>query len=1167
MIKLNSLRCAAGLILLAALPAQAAAYELLAEWNFNNFVSETTTAGWQETFTADAGEGILFVQNATDYGSNFRRSTGDGTLVNAVPGTEAGGCIELRRGERWNNGFLELRLDLTGYRDLVVSCAFHYMSSTFPSSTTVEWSTDNGASYTPLTTLVNADYAGGYNRLELDFSGVPALNNQPSVRVRLRFSADGGAASSGAGARFDNILLQARSAPVNTVPALIEVIDQPTDRWVPVHLGLSNAISPAPAVRVLDADGQPLRWGVEVTAQLAPYPFAAESTVSVVTDFDGMARFDALLLDTAAEDYVITYTADGLAPAESSLFAGVAVPLPDLLVLENPPGDLWSSGDPVRLLPAPRVRAELADGTPLPFIEVTAALAPHGFAGGSVTTVLTGADGVARFGDLWLDTPETGYQLTFSATGAPPVDSAPFDLVVLDHAPRLFATPERIGRARDAASLPGSHHEEAIQAMKDRVAGGVAAYRPGFHVDRFDYQYAWMAREAGLLYLITGEQQYADAAYTALQGIASDGITNSDGLWRSTVSMGFALAYDWAGNGWSQAQRDWALAEINRGLDAWPSFSHPNFQNPGASNWVAVCRGAELVLLLAAGDEASHRGYAWYRNRWRDADDTLGYSQEGMGYHSFGGGFLYPAAMALEETLGDDKLSKSLRGRRPWRPFMYNVAFAYSSIDAIRRDMPIYLPTGVSNPDFYEEGLTSLFLGLADGHADAPYYRHFYDRVTGVEAPLSPEFKYDQHRAGTTWAVLFHDPGLASLDPTGVWPAAIEDNRGYAWYRNRWRDADDTLGYLMADAEYHARAWDSEEALAMSLFSNGTLFFHGPATATDTPANFTSILVDGDRPTKNETGQRVLFESTLDDAYIVVAGGPAYQAVGLDEIDRHLLVSLAAGRDSGRALFSTLDRFAADQPRTVTWHANLTMPRAHAIDLTLATEGGRPAFILRGEGDSYLKGWVLHPADATVSDAVGNLAISTTAQQGDIWVAWVTGAGEPPVAAISGSGLQSELQVDGQLIAYDDAEARVTATASAPPTESYDAWRLDRYGDLTDPDGAPEYDPGNRGYSNALEYALGLPHAGLPRLLADGSLRFTRRATSDARIIVERAGALNPADFLPVAVFEPGGGAWSGSASISEQGDGSLREVLDARPLDLDGEHPHRFIRVLVELP
>lgn len=181
---------------------------VLAEWNFNHFEETTTTDGFGETVDADFGAGVLHIQSATSVGTNFRRETGGGTSLNAAVGTPAGGSIELRRGERWNNGTVEFRFDMTGHEAAFVSFAYR-TSGSLPRTAVVEWSADGGVSYTEHSVLTNADY-GSFTVIELDFAGISALEDVSDARVRLRYSADGGSASTGRSAAFDNVRVEAR---------------------------------------------------------------------------------------------------------------------------------------------------------------------------------------------------------------------------------------------------------------------------------------------------------------------------------------------------------------------------------------------------------------------------------------------------------------------------------------------------------------------------------------------------------------------------------------------------------------------------------------------------------------------------------------------------------------------------------------------------------------------------------------------------------------------------------------------------------------------------------------------------------------------------------------------------------------------------------------------
>lgn len=598
-----------------------------------------------------------------------------------------------------------------------------------------------------------------------------------------------------------------------------------------------------------------------------------------------------------------------------------------------------------------------------------------------------------------------------------------------DLSPRLLANEQQLEQIRQAVRQPGTMHAEALAAMRARVDRGFDAYRSGWGPanPRADYLNSWWAREAALVYRLTGDRRYAETALRALRQTPDAGVRQM-GLWRAQLSLGHAFAYDWAGEAWSEADRKWVHDRMIAALDAWPRFGHTNLGGDRGSNWAAITRGAELILLVGAREEGNRADRVRFlkndlSRHIRSAYGSLGYTQEGLGYKSFTAHFLYPAALVTEQVLDDSSLADALRQRTPWRMIMYGAAFAYGEFDEARRYFPYYTQTSVSNPFFTPEGMTSVMWGFVSDE-DAPYYKHFYDRLAGQQSTLAPAYRYDYSRAGATYALLLYPIALESKDPSGVWPAAVADNRGYYWYRNRWRDDQDTLGLIMADTNWHGRAWNNEEALSLGLFSHGTLFLHGPGTgARPEPSQFSTVLVDGNRPTNNRTGERVSFETEQDRAYIVVGGGAAYRALGLNRIHRHLLVDFT-GRGGVSSLFSTLDRFEADGRREVAWHANLSHERAHRLRLTAGSESGRRSFLIRGEGDSYVKGWVLHPSNPQVA-AGNNLAIGLQADKGDIWIVYVTGTGRPPVAQITGQGMQSRLTLPGAVVSFDAEKERV----------------------------------------------------------------------------------------------------------------------------------------------
>jgi len=200
-----------------AVPAHGSAV-LNSEWNFNSFASTTSTNGFGETILADGGDGVLFIQSATTTGTNLLMSTTGGTTIGSWESVAAGGHIDLRRGERWNNGFLELRFDMSNHFDLNLSFAAN-LTSTFPTTTTLQWSIDGGSTYTNFATITQAvdSTTNAFSLFvyesanpNLDFS---ALNNQPDVRLRFLFSDGGGPGSSGSGLWLDNVVVTAIPEP------------------------------------------------------------------------------------------------------------------------------------------------------------------------------------------------------------------------------------------------------------------------------------------------------------------------------------------------------------------------------------------------------------------------------------------------------------------------------------------------------------------------------------------------------------------------------------------------------------------------------------------------------------------------------------------------------------------------------------------------------------------------------------------------------------------------------------------------------------------------------------------------------------------------------------------------------------------------------------------
>lgn len=215
-----------------------------------------------------------------------------------------------------------------------------------------------------------------------------------------------------------------------------ELPPPPPEASVPVKLSMlvgtqpgqsvsGNPVVPPPSVLITDDAGRPSR-NQPVSVRVEPGDFVEGSEVEVVTDSEGRAVFDALVLAKAGA-YRLAFSAPGCEPASSASFVVRFGPPRKMSIVAEPGDGIAGSvlaGNPSVLV------ADLA-GNPVPGVDVDVSLAP-GVAGtlGGRTTVPTDAQGLAVFDDLVITETGSDYRLDFTAraTGVNGVTSAPFAL-------------------------------------------------------------------------------------------------------------------------------------------------------------------------------------------------------------------------------------------------------------------------------------------------------------------------------------------------------------------------------------------------------------------------------------------------------------------------------------------------------------------------------------------------------------------------------------------------------------------------------------------------------------------------------------------------------------------------------------------------------------------
>jgi hypothetical protein len=480
--------------------------------------------------------------------------------------------------------------------------------------------------------------------------------------------------------------------------------------------------------------------------------------------------------------------------------------------------------------------------------------------------------------------------------------------------PRLFLDADKLAAVRQAITTH-PHHRGAYAMMRARIEWGIAGYD-----GRSGYARSAYVREAAFVYALTGDKRFAGLAYEGI--LAADGDEDKAhtgyGLSRAMMSMGFALAYDWAWQGWTPAQRSTVLGILKRAADAWPEFHHPNVEAAHkGSNWVGVTRGGELLLHLSArgdGDYGSreerialclrdlktHIGTAYGESGW---------TQEGLGYLEYTFGFLAPAVMAS----GDAELLAAFK-RRDWARLAMNAISFRAGGERVQ--------TGVDGEKTSTEGLASLVLALTAGDA-LKEYLWWYDRHAGHRAQQP---HYDRRRAGTVWALLFYPAHLEARETT---PIPLSDAaKGVMFWRNAFRDRDDILISMAGRHDHHRNAWSQAETWQLGILAFDTAFALGPGKERAV-ALYSKPLMDG-AVEKNAGLGRQIADGHWD----------AAKAFGVERAERKFAVRF----DGGGAVVTINDAFADSQDHEWTWQLR---PQK---DLEIRKTGDCAASILGARG-------------------------------------------------------------------------------------------------------------------------------------------------------------------------------------------------------------------------
>lgn len=619
--------------------------------------------------------------------------------------------------------------------------------------------------------------------------------------------------------------------------------------------------------------------------------------------------------------------------------------------------------------------------------------------------------------------------------------------------PFLYASESRMVQIRNAIQVPGSTHKAAYEAMKARVDQNQwQVYDENLLDSNYNYARSWLAREAAFMYLITRDTTYSNIAFNALYSIHAtpdpenrlpeDGY----GLARAMVGIGFAMAYDWCYDGWSPSRRDYIKGKITLALDAWTTFSHPNLSDPSmGSNWVAVCRSAELLMMVSVNEQSNRSSrYAqlksWLNTHMQTAYGDQGVSQEGSGYTSYGGSFLMMGVYALQ-SVGDAQLNAEFNRHKFWKLITFSNSFIESD-KAPHITSSHQISWGVGSVYTVKEGWRNLAFNSNMTAEERAAYQFAYDKFEGILHPFVNASKFDYNRGGAPFALLYYPENSQARNPAEVvGHSLVDDGQGMGFFRNRWQDGNDIIISMTADASWHDNAWDKAEATQLNIFGFNNVFASGPKSETQA-AFFSTLKVDNqnDGVAAGTTGQLVTFEpKTGGGGYMIVDGADKYRTLGVDTVQRHLLVDYSKANAPG--IFSVLDVVRDATTHTYTHNLRLGYEGADSLASTTGTESGRPFFRIQGKGNSYLKAWVLSPAGATITENDKSIQVNVSGvAKADIWIAAIIDSNNTTqTATITGTGLASVWKLGTQEIYFNPETQRVNVRPAGGPFASFTA--------------------------------------------------------------------------------------------------------------------------------
>lgn len=493
----------------------------------------------------------------------------------------------------------------------------------------------------------------------------------------------------------------------------------------------------------------------------------------------------------------------------------------------------------------------------------------------------------------------------------------------------------------------------------------------------------YQARDAAFAFAVTGDQSYAEQAYTSAMSAESfiKAMPSNMGLELARPAALLPNVYDWAYQGWTEQQRESIRMLMLRTSELLSTYHHGNIDGPNyGSNWAGIVRTTELAMLLALrGDpgtpDLDRRILSLADQVGRHLDDgysDVGWNQEGWDYFHYTQLYMFPSIF-FAQGAGLTGLDEAFN-----RPDFVNLALHAVSSRALG-DTGQY---GVSGPNRQVDGTFPLLFPLADA-STLPGLVHLYDSVHGVE---SAQRGFDGLHG--LWSILYY-PGDGSVAgaPTSenAHRAVLDDENGFALFRDRYQSANDNIIVTSNRNKAHSPGWSAAETFSLSWIGDDTTWALLGGRAYTDPLQWSKPLVDGRLEAyvnqyATVDGKGVTLESRAFDrqggGYLSLDGSKNF---AVDKALREEVVDFLADDAGGVSTIVAInDTFADDTSHR--WDWQLRPEAGVTIQINADSDETEPLFTFTSTdatgGPVVLSGFVLDREGLTAQTINGTLRLS-----------------------------------------------------------------------------------------------------------------------------------------------------------------------------------------------